>query len=236
MIKTVLILNSKGGCGKSTIATNLAAYYAVTGVRCQLLDYDPQGSSLQWLAARPADRPAILGVDATRTRAGLTRTWQMAVPADVGRVVIDAPAGVGGIALQEMLRRADMVLVPLTGSPIDVHATTSFLTELLHGGLLRRSGLHVGVIANRFRRRSQHFDTFERFLESQRIPLVTTLSDSENYLVAAEAGLGIYEMDERETSAEREQWYPLLRWLIDPTQGVKRNEPPRPRLNVIGAG
>src|SRR5690606_1869133 len=118
----------KGGCGKSTIATNLAAYYAVTGVRCQLLDYDPQGSSLQWLAARPADRPAIQGIDATRTRSGLTRTWQMFVPPDVGRVVIDAPAGVGGIALQEMLRRADVVLVPLTGSVIDVHATRVFLT------------------------------------------------------------------------------------------------------------
>jgi chromosome partitioning protein len=234
-MKTVLILNSKGGCGKSTIATNLAAYYASTGVRCQLLDYDPQGSSLQWLEARPASRPAIQGVNATRTRTGLTRSWQMAVPADVGRVVIDAPAGVGGIALQEMLRRADVVLVPLTGSAIDVHATRAFLTDLLHSGLVRRSGLHLGVIGNRFRRRSQHFEAFEKFLEIQRIPLVTTLSDSENYLIAAEAGLGIYEMDERETSAEREQWYPLLRWLIDPTQEVKRSEP-RPRLNVIGAG
>jgi chromosome partitioning protein len=236
MIKTVLVLNSKGGCGKSTIATNLAAYYAATGVRCQLLDYDPQGSSLQWLAARPADRPAIQGIDATRTRSGLTRTWQMFVPPDVGRVVIDAPAGVGGIALQEMLRRADVVLVPLTGSVIDVHATRVFLTELLHSGLVRRNGLHLGVVANRFRRSSQHFEAFQRFLESQHIPLVATLSDSENYLIAAEAGLGVYELDERETSAEREQWYPLLRWLIDPTQEVKRSEPLRPRLNVIGAG
>jgi chromosome partitioning protein len=234
-MQTVLILNSKGGCGKTTIATNLAAYYAVTGVRCRLLDYDPQGSSLQWLDTRPANRPAIEGVNASRTRTGLTRSWQMAVPPDVGRVVIDAPAGVGGIALQEMLRRADVVLLPLTASAIDVHATTAFLNDLLHSGLVRRSGLHLGVIGNRFRRRSQHFDAFERYLESQRIPLVTTLSDSENYLVAAEAGLGIYEMDERETAADREQWYPLLRWLIDPTQEVKRSEP-RPRLNVIGAG
>lgn len=233
-MQTVLVLNSKGGCGKSTIATNLASYYAVTGVKCLLMDYDPQGSSLQWLRSRPEDRPRIEGVDATRTRAGLTRSWQMAVPAGTGRVVIDAPAGVSGVALQEMLRRADIVLIPVTPSPIDVHASTAFVRELLRSGLVNRHGLHLGVVGNRVRRETPQYEAFRKFLSNCGVPFLTSLSDSESYLMAAEAGVGIHEMDERETGQEREQWFPLLKWLVDPTREVRTE--PRPRLNVISAG
>jgi chromosome partitioning protein len=231
-MQTVLILNSKGGCGKSTIATNLASYYATNGVRCMLMDYDPQGSSLQWLRLRLNGEPAIHGVNASKTRGGLTRTWQMAVPAGTGRVVIDAPAGVGGLMLQEMLRRTDVVLVPVTPSPIDIHATLQFVHDLLAAGTVTRFGIHVGVVANRVRRATGQFDALKKFLASVRIPFVTSLSDSENYIRAAESGVGIHEMDERETGTEREQWAPLIKWLADPSQQVAQSEA-RPRLNVV---
>ncbi len=234
-MRTILVVNSKGGCGKSTIATNLASYYAVTGVRCLLMDYDPQGSSLQWLRSRPDTLPEIDGVDASRTRTGLTRSWQMAVPSGTGRVVIDAPAGVSGLVLQEMLRRADIVLIPVVPSPVDVHASTAFIRELLRSGAVDRRRLHLGVLGNRVRRETTLYENFKGFLASSGIPFLASLSDSEQYLVAAEGGRGVYEMDERETSFEREQWFPLLRWLVDPAQEVRQNEP-RPRLNVINGG
>ena len=234
-MQTVLVLNSKGGCGKSTIATNLASYYAMTGVRCLLMDYDPQGSSLQWLRQRPDGLPRIDGVDATRTRTGLTRSWQMAVPAGTGRVVIDAPAGVSGLPLQEMLRRADVVLIPVTPSPIDVHASTDFIRDLLRSGMVARRGLHLGVVGNRVRRETPQYEAFRKFLSNCGVPFITSLSDSENYLISAETGMGIYELDERDTGQDREQWFPLFKWLVDPTQEVRQNEP-RPRLNVITGG
>lgn len=234
-MQTVLVLNTKGGCGKSTIATNLASYYAFTGVKCLLLDYDPQGSSLQWLKSRPDHLPRIEGVDATRTRSGLTRTWQMAVPSGTGRVVIDAPAGASNLLLQDMMRRANVVLIPVPPSSIDVHASMAFIHALLRSGLLRRHGLHIGVVGNRIRRQTTHIEALRSVLGKYGVPFVTALSDSENYLIAAESGMGIYEMDERETVSEREQWLPLLKWLVDPSQEVRQNEP-RPRLNVIGAG
>jgi chromosome partitioning protein len=235
-MQTVLVLNTKGGCGKSTIATNLASYYAFTGVKCQLLDYDPQGSSMQWLRSRPAHLPRIDGVDAARIRSGQTRSWQMAVPSGTGRIVIDAPAGTAGLLLQDLLRRANVVLIPVQPSPVDIHASTTFIQTLLRGSLLRRPGLHVGVVCNRMRRQnSTHLEALRNILAKCGVPFVTALSDSENYPIAAESGQGIYDMDERETAMEREQWLPLLRWLIDPSQGVKQVEA-RPRLNMIASG
>jgi chromosome partitioning protein len=235
VIQTILVLNTKGGCGKSTVATNLASYYAFTGVKCQLLDYDPQGSSLHWLNLRPDHLPRIEGVDATRTRSGLTRTWQMAVPSGTGRLVMDAPAGASNMLLQDMIRRANIVLMPVAPSSIDVHASTTFVNALLRSGLLRRHGVHFGVLGNRVRRQTNHLEALRAVLAKYGVPYITALSDSENYLIAAESGMGIFELDERETVAEREQWQPLLKWLVDPTQEVRQEEP-RPRLNVIGAG
>jgi chromosome partitioning protein len=231
-MQTVLVLNSKGGCGKSTIATNLASYYAINGVQCMLMDYDPQGSSMQWLKVRPPHEPAIYGVNASKTRSGLTRTWQMAVPSGTGRVVIDPPAGVAGLLLQEMLRRADVVLIPVTPSPIDIHATLKFVHGLVAAGTMAKFGIHIAVVANRVRRSTGPFESLRKFLAGVSIPFVTALADSENYIYAAETGLGIHEMDERQTAAEREQWGPLIRWLADPTQEAGYNEA-RPRLNVI---
>jgi chromosome partitioning protein len=231
-VQTVLVLNSKGGCGKSTIATNLASYYAANGVRCMLMDYDPQGSSLQWLKLRSSRHPPIHGINASKTRPGLTRTWQMAVPAGTGRVVIDSPAGVEGLMLQEMLRRSNVVLVPVTPSPIDIHATSSFIQDLLTGGAAIRHHVFVGVVANRVKGSTAQFDPLKKFLARLRIPFVASLSDSEAYIQAAEEGIGIHEMDDPDTGLERGQWTPLIQWLADPTREVTYAEV-RPRLNVV---
>ncbi len=231
-MQTILVLNSKGGCGKSTIAVNLASYYASCGLKAALVDYDPQGSSLQWLSLRSGEFAPIHGVNACRTRTGMTRTWQMRPPPDTDHVIIDAPAGTTGGALQEMLRRTDIIVVPVTPSPIDIHATSDFIRELLLVGKVRSRGIHLGVIANRVRRDTPHYEPLKRFLGSLNIPFITSLTDSEHYLNAVESGVGIHELDERETEVEREQWFPLIRWLANPERDPAVKEP-RPKLNVI---
>lgn len=232
-MQTILVLNSKGGCGKSTIAANLASYFASTGESSALIDYDPQGSSLQWLTLRSNRWPRIHGVNACRTRSGVTRTFQMTVPAETSRVIIDAPAGASGLALQEMLRRSQVILIPVAPSPIDIHATAEFIRDLTSAGASRARGKHIGVIANRVRRETPHYEPLKNFLAELEIPFITSIMDSDRYIIAAEAGLGVHELDEQETGYEREQWMPLIRWLADPAQGLPRDSDSRPRFNVI---
>jgi chromosome partitioning protein len=230
-MQTILVINSKGGCGKSTISANLASYYAVCGVKTALIDYDPQGSTMQWLSMRPAHLSSIYGIHASKPRNGLTRVWQMTVPADTEQVIIDAPAGASGAKLQEMLRRSNTILVPVTPSAIDIHATSAFIRDLLLISKVRRSGLRLGVIANRVRRNMPQYEPLKKFLSSLGIPFITSFTDSDNYITAAECGMGVHEMDKESTSSEREQWLPLIRWLSAPDQDAR--EEARPRLNLV---
>lgn len=220
-MQTILVLNSKGGCGKSTLATNLASFYSIGGTRTALMDYDPQGSSLQWLDLREENRPRIQGIDASRTRNGLTRTWQMAVVPGTERLILDAPAGVSGQTLQDMVKRTDVIVIPVAPSPIDIHATSEFVRDLLLIGKIRKYGIHVCVVANRVRRETPHYEPLKRFLSSLEIPFVSSLTDTDNYILASESGLGIFEMDESETTMEREEWLPLVKWLACPDRAPR---------------
>ena len=102
----IMVINSKGGCGKTTIATNLAAYYADQGLRTVIFDYDAQSSSVQWVRSRDASLPEIHCVAACRnSREGVTRTWQLRVPEGTDRVIFDTPAGIAGQELADLVRR-----------------------------------------------------------------------------------------------------------------------------------
>ena len=234
-MQTILVLNSKGGCGKTTLATNLASLYAAGGLKTVLMDYDPQGSSLQWHKMRAENLPSIHVIDATRTRSGQTRVWQLAVPPDAERLIIDAPAGVSGLMLQEMLRRTDVIVVPVAPSPIDIHATSDFIKDLLLVGKVRTLGVHIGVVANRVRRNTPLYEPLQSFLSSLKIPFITSLTDTDNYIRAAEQGMGIHELSDDEALMEREQWLPLARWLACP-QAPPMQPPDLPRLSVVSGG
>ena len=219
-MQTILVLNSKGGSGKTTVATNIASLFSTGGVKTTIMDYDPQGSSLQWSKLRASSRPDIHVVDASTTKTKQTRTWQLKLPPQTERVIIDAPAGVSGLMLQEMLRRCQMIVIPVAPSPIDIHATAGFIKELLLIGKIRKQGIRIAVIANRVRSHTPTYEPLQKFLGSLKIPFVTTLSDTDNYIIAAEKGLGIYEMDEEQTRLERKQWLPLARWLALEDEGL----------------
>src|SRR5919108_5069372 len=209
---TTLVINPKGGSGKSTIATTLAAYFAGAHIPTALMDYDPQGSSLNWLRQRPAALPRIHGANAAPPKPGRMRSLDMRIPEDTRQLVIDAPAGACGLLLQEMLARTHCILIPVAPSPIDIHATANFIRDLLLAGRIRTSGIRLGVIANRVRKNTPVYQPLERFLGSLNLPLLARLSDSEVFVTAAESGVGIFETDAAE---EQAQFLPIVEW-VDP--------------------
>ena len=216
-MQKILVLNSKGGCGKTTIATNLASYFATQDLETALLDFDPQGSSIRWLNLRPQSKPVIYGVHVAsrKNNTGVTRSFQMRVPPATKRMIIDAPAGVTGNELRDLIGYVDTILLPVLPSSIDIHAVTRFIEELLLFGKVRQKGLNVGVIANRARKNTLTYKSLERFLKTLKLPFITTLRDTQNYVHAAERGIGIHEMWDKRTDSDKAQWRPLTRWLED---------------------
>ena len=131
-MQRILILNSKGGCGKTTITTNLASYFANEGFSTALMDYDPQGSSTQWLNIRSLEKAPIQGVVAhANTTMGQTSAFQNRVPHGAEKVILDTPAGINGEQLRKLIAQADVVIIPVLPSPIDIHAVSRFIQELL---------------------------------------------------------------------------------------------------------
>lgn len=213
-MRRIIVLNSKGGCGKTTIATNLASYYASRDLTTALLDYDPQASSIRWLSARSDEYRAIHGVEAyQRARGDVTRTWQLRVPQGTERVVIDAPAGIIGQTLVEYVSQVDVILIPVLPSPIDIHAASRFIQDLLLVGKVRTRDIRLGVVANRVKANTLIFQALERFLTSLRFPFVARLRDTQYYGRAAEQGIGIHDLEEPRVERDKEQWADLLDWL-----------------------
>lgn len=209
----IVVLNPKGGSGKTTVATNVAAYFAAHGARPMLVDMDPQGSSLRWSTHRPKDRPPIDCIEGFKPSSLVTRSWQMRPKPGCNVVVVDTPAAIEATRFPEITRGADSILVPVMPSDIDIHATARCIADLLLVAKIRRSENRIGIIANRVKLRTKVSQALLRFLESLDIPLLATLRDTQNYVRSAQLGVGIFEMPERETIQDRESWQNLVRWL-----------------------
>jgi len=214
-MQRIIVLNPKGGVGKTTIASNLAACYAVNGHRPALMDLDPQGSSMRWLRKRPEDSPLIHGIAGFERSGAVTRSWQLRVPSECGAVIVDTPAALDAHGFPEITRGADAVLVPVMPSDIDIHATAKCIADLLLVAKIRRSEQRIGIIANRVRANTLVSQSLMRFLNSLDIPLITTLRDTQNYVRSAEAGVGVYEMPRWQVQQDFEHWRQLISWLAD---------------------
>jgi chromosome partitioning protein len=223
-MQRILVLNAKGGCGKTTIATNLAGYFADQGRVTALMDYDPQGSSMRWLSLREADRPDVVGVAAYQRRRGVTRSFQLQLPAKVERVVIDAPSGITGIQLLDYLQSVNTIVLPVLPSPIDIHAAAHFIQDLLLIGKIRSRGIRLGIVANRVRENTLVFRELERFLDTLGIPLIARIRDSQNHMRAAEQGLSIHELKGNRVSTDCERWDALIHWLNEETGDESRGQ------------
>lgn len=210
-MRSVLVLNSKGGTGKTTIATNLAVHYALQGKAVALVDCDPQGSSLDWLATRPEGRTEIHGVEGWRAGARIPRNTDIAV--------MDSPAAARGRTLSDLLRRTQTVVIPVVPSAIDLAAAVRFLDELVEIGRVLNRKVRVATVANRVRENSPGHLVLEDFLgglklpDGRRMPFTAALRNTQNYVHAAERGLGIFEIAPSKVIHDIELWAPLIRWL-----------------------
>jgi chromosome partitioning protein len=212
-MNTTLVVNAKGGVGKTTVTTNLASYFASRGVPTTIADFDPQGSSLNWLKQRPAHVGKIHGADlAQRNGVGLS-TARREIPRDTRALILDAPAGPSRLLLQDLLGRCQSILIPVAPSAIDVHATANFIKELLLVGHVKLRNIRVAVIANRVRSTKPVFEPLERFVASLGMKFVARVGDSEVYVDAAEAGLGVFDFPLEKCSAEQREFLPIGRWV-----------------------
>jgi chromosome partitioning protein len=212
-MQRILVLNPKGGSGKTTIATNLASYFASQGDRPLLSDNDPQGSSTRWLKKRKPEQAFIQGLAAFERNTRMTRAFQMRIPADAAHVVVDTPAAIPAQEMPEMTKNADAIIVPVLPSDIDIHACSKCIADLLLIAKVRRDENRIGVVANRVRRNTRIYQSLMRFLETLRIPVIATLRDSQNYVHAAEQGLGLHEMKRYAVEQDLGDWQPMLAWL-----------------------
>lgn len=212
-MRHIMVLNAKGGCGKSTLATNIAAYFANEGASVALADYDPQRSSLDWLERRPGSRPEIAGVAAFED--GLRH-----VPRNADIVVADAPARSHGKELTDLVRHAETLVVPVLPSTIDMQATSTFLQELAALSKVQSKKVRIGALANRVRDNTLIFDDLDEYLTKARVPYIAALREAQNYVRAYTRGLGIFELPEYLAWPDWDEWEPLTAWLRS-----KRSQP-----------
>ncbi|MCU7924858.1 MAG: AAA family ATPase [Candidatus Thiodiazotropha sp. (ex Dulcina madagascariensis)] len=206
-MRTIMLMNAKGGCGKTTIATNLATWYADEGKRVALADFDPQKSTLDWLEARQGYEgiPNIQAIDAT---AGPIRPAK-----GTDMVIMDAPAGTHGKAINKMLLRVDTLILPVLPSPIDMRACNRFLTELLNNGRVSKHQTRIGIVANRVKEHTRIYHDLEAYLGHLKIPFITHFRESQNYIRSAEKGLALFELAPAQVYKDIILWDPLFDWL-----------------------
>jgi chromosome partitioning protein len=203
----VLVASSKGGAGKTTIATNLAAYYAVDGKNTVLVDADRQGSSQRWAEKRAEMPNAVLGIS------GLRRDWARHIPEDAERVVVDSAAGIRASEVGEYLDDVDALIVPILPSAIDLEAAEPFLAEVANLPRIKRGKVPVALVANRLKpwtnASQQAIDAIKRFP----FPIVAELRDTQGYVLASELGKSIFDYNSEVVRSHQDDWSKLLRWL-----------------------
>ncbi|MEM8684405.1 MAG: P-loop NTPase [Pseudomonadota bacterium] len=212
-LNRIVVLNPKGGSGKSTLVTNIAAAYARRGATPTIMDFDPQGSSMGWLDRRAESQPTVNGIAAYKNSMQATRSWQLRLPSDTLNLIVDSPAAITHDDLRELTRDASSILVPVLPSPMDIHAVSRCIADLLLVAKINRNERKLAVIANRTRKNTKSFSKLMRFLDSLGIPIIAVMRDSQNFVYAAENGLGICEMPPSRVKPDLEQVERVISWL-----------------------
>ena len=200
----IVVANPKGGAGKSTLSTNVAGYYASRGHAVMLGDVDRQQSARTWLSLRPAGLAKI-------------SAWEVAhdavvrPPKGTTHVVLDTPAGLHGKRLDEVMKQADKVLIPLQPSIFDIHATHAFVRELL--AHKRGERVQIAIVGMRTREGTIATDQLRGFLDQLEVPLLGFVRDTQNYVHLAAQGLTLWDVTSNRFERDIEQWRPITAWL-----------------------
>ena len=208
-MKTIVVASSKGGVGKTTIATHLAAQAAQAGQRTVIVDADPQGSSTRWAQRRAGMATgAVLPVDGTKKRG-----WQRAVPEDTQRVIVDGAAGAMADDLESFLDQASAVVVPVLPSALDIEATVPFLNTLAKHPRVRKGQLPVALVANKLKPWTNASQQAVAVISEWSIPVVAQLRDSQAYVMLTGLGKSMFDYNSAQIREHQNDWQPLLKWL-----------------------
>jgi len=203
-MNSILIANPKGGSGKTTLATNLAGYFATRGRRVVLADLDRQQSAVQWLQRRPYKLPLIHAHNPERKSAVFEPEWMIA----------DSPAGLREEKLSDAVKRADCVIVPVQPSAFDIGATRTFLEVLAEEKAVRKQKTFVAMVGMRVDSRTRSATVLADFMKQAGFPVLTCLRDAQIYALAAEQGASLFDIRPSQVTRDLQQWSPLLHWIM----------------------
>lgn len=201
-MKHILVANSKGGSGKTTLATNLAGYLATISKKVVLADLDRQQSSTQWLNRRPANVPSI-----QVQNDDFKPEW----------MVTDSPAGLRDEKLAEAVKNADCIIVPIQPSAFDIGAASDFLKVLIEEKSVRKNKTFVALVGSRVNSRTNAAVGLAEFMDQTGFPVLAYLRNSQVYTTAAEQGLSIFDMRPSIVAQDIDQWSVLLDWVKQAT-------------------
>ena len=200
-MRTILVVNPKGGCGKTTIATNLSGYYASKGIETTLVDLDQQKSSYQWIKSR------------TEKQAKIYSSTEMEGDHKGKRVIFDCPAQIHLGLTTDLINKSDVIIMPINPSVIDHRAAFKFIFDVR--GMIRANvckSIKIGMVANRANPSFNSYQELEKFANLMQTPIVTSLRSSQNYVTAADRGLSIFELPPHKVQVDLDQWKALRYW------------------------
>lgn len=200
---TYLVTNPKGGSGKTTLATNLAGYFANRGLSVLLKDLDRQASSLDWLTRRPEQLPEIIGLEKQKSRKNTSPEIQ----------VIDSPAGLKGEKLSDAVKTADFVIVPMGSSVFDIHATADFLEVLKEEKAVRKERAFVAMVGMRVAVNTKAADKLAAYLADSEFPVLAYINNAQIYPQVADSGKSIFDLSAARGQKYWDQWQTLLAWV-----------------------
>lgn len=203
-MRRVLVANTKGGSGKTTLATNLAGYLAQMGYQVVLEDIDRQQSTTDWLARRPTTALPLLNAETMGKTALQKVDW----------VIVDSPGGLKDKKISDAVSAADVVLVPIAPSAFDIGAADDFLAMLAEEKNIRKEKTFVGLVGMRVTPRTKSADRLQTFIENSAFDLVSMLRASQLYVSAAEEGLSIFELKALLKDIDIAQWNPIVDWVL----------------------
>lgn len=203
-MRKILVVNSKGGCGKTTVATNLAVALAARGEDVALADADRQKSSLSWVKRRPKNVVHIEGLNWTKESSIGDKSKGL------DSIVIDGPGGLRSELAKNLIAEASDIVVPVLASAFDWNATLKFLDGISDIKRVRKGKANIHVVANRIDRRSTQVEDLERLFSKKGYPALCRVSNRVTYAKHAALGTGVFDQSDAQSHAVRSQWHPLL--------------------------
>jgi chromosome partitioning protein len=206
-MQVIVVASSKGGAGKSTLSTNLAAHFALQGKRTVLIDADRQKSATHWCEKRAGLESAVLPID------GSKKGWKKNLPSQTDVVIVDSPAGAMGDDLEDFLEMASAVLVPVLPSTIDLEATVPFLNSLAANARVKKGKLPVALVGNRLKPWTGASQQAITQIKAWPYPVVGELRDTQAYVLMVALGKSVFDYHSEQIRNHQADWAPIFKWL-----------------------